>query len=318
MGQRGPELRGLEKLAEDRPRSRHQLTSFTDKAFRLGLATRSSSLGDPTDASAEGHPSNWVVGGPGREADFMIVVAADHAQHEAARVAELRRGSRPSALEVLHEDRGAKFDAIGSEHFGFQDGISQPGVRGRIADHEFLAYRLVESSITPDTWLYGLPGQLLVWPGEFVFGYPGASADPLVAGPIKRPGPGGAGTVRTSSTGGYDRTSRASGPGWRGGGAAAQRAGVRGLGRPPPRRGARRTLEERCAAAARARTQDDGAGCRPDGEQLVRLCEGRRDADLDRRWVDERPLAGSEGRSGRPPLPNGGPHPKGQLSRGPE
>jgi Dyp-type peroxidase family len=37
--------------------------------------------------------------------------------------------------------------------------------------------------------LYGLPGQLLVWPGEFVFGYSGASADPLVAGPVKRPGP---------------------------------------------------------------------------------------------------------------------------------
>jgi Dyp-type peroxidase family len=37
--------------------------------------------------------------------------------------------------------------------------------------------------------LYGLPGQLLVWPGEFVFGYPASSPDPLVPGPLRVEGP---------------------------------------------------------------------------------------------------------------------------------
>jgi Dyp-type peroxidase family len=48
----------------------------------------------------------------------------------------------------------------GFEHFGYRDGVSQPGIRG-------LTRR---STTNPDQ---GLPGQDLLWPGEFVFGYPG-------------------------------------------------------------------------------------------------------------------------------------------------
>jgi hypothetical protein len=50
----------------------------------------------------------------------------------------------------------------GHEHFGFLDGISQPGVRGLTRKSNPI-YRSDE----------GLPGQDLLWPGEFVFGYPG-------------------------------------------------------------------------------------------------------------------------------------------------
>jgi Dyp-type peroxidase family len=50
----------------------------------------------------------------------------------------------------------------GHEHFGFLDGVSQPGVRGLTRPSKPI-YR-------PDE---GLPGQDLIWPGEFVFGYPG-------------------------------------------------------------------------------------------------------------------------------------------------
>jgi Dyp-type peroxidase family len=88
---------------------------------------------------------------------------------------------------VVLRDDGAKFDSIGSEHFGFQDGISQPGVRGRISEYDFLHRRVVDTD--PDRLLYGLPGQFLVWPGEFVFGYPASGADPLVPGAVRREGP---------------------------------------------------------------------------------------------------------------------------------
>jgi len=50
----------------------------------------------------------------------------------------------------------------GHEHFGFLDGISQPGIRG-LTPASNPMYK-------PDE---GLPGQDLIWPGEFVFGYPG-------------------------------------------------------------------------------------------------------------------------------------------------
>jgi Dyp-type peroxidase family len=56
----------------------------------------------------------------------------------------------------------------GHEHFGFQDGISQPGIRGLTP--------VLNPISRPDQ---GLPGQDLVWPGEFVLGYPGQHPDDL-------------------------------------------------------------------------------------------------------------------------------------------
>lgn len=37
--------------------------------------------------------------------------------------------------------------------------------------------------------MYGLPGQYLIWPGEFVFGYPGQGTDPLLPSAVNLPGP---------------------------------------------------------------------------------------------------------------------------------
>jgi len=63
----------------------------------------------------------------------------------------------------------------GREHFGFVDGISTPGIRGLT--------RVSRPGIAPDE---GLPGQDLVWPGEFVLGYPGQNPkDPNKAGPTQ-------------------------------------------------------------------------------------------------------------------------------------
>ena len=61
----------------------------------------------------------------------------------------------------------------GHEHFGFHDGISQPGIRGLTP--------VSRPGAAPNQ---GLPGQDLVWPGEFILGYPGQ--DPLDA---VKPGP---------------------------------------------------------------------------------------------------------------------------------
>jgi Dyp-type peroxidase family len=57
----------------------------------------------------------------------------------------------------------------GREHFGFLDGISQPGLRGRASDDPT---DLLTPRQNPHDRSQGKPGQELIWPGEFVFGYP--------------------------------------------------------------------------------------------------------------------------------------------------
>lgn len=181
---------GLSKLLQGGPHEA-DLAKFEDEAFVSGLVARSSLLGDPTDPSAEGNPANWVVGGPGEEVDVLLVFGADRPEALTTLLEEVRDDALANGLSLLYEEQGAKLDAIGSEHFGFQDGISQPGVRGRLSDdpESFVTQRTIDPSAVPDAWLYGLPGQLLVWPGEFVFGYPAAGADPLTAGAESLPGP---------------------------------------------------------------------------------------------------------------------------------
>ena len=64
-------------------------------------------------------------------------------------------------------------DQQGHEHFGFADGVSQPGVKGLTAQND------------PDNLDQGFPGQDLVAPGEFVFGlsYPTETSDTTNATP---------------------------------------------------------------------------------------------------------------------------------------
>jgi Dyp-type peroxidase family len=78
-----------------------------------------------------------------------------------------------SSAKVIYSEMGTTRPGAqrGFEHFGYRDGISQPGIRG-------LSRR---STSNPDQ---GLPGQDLIWPGEFVFGYLGQDPNDAV-----KPGP---------------------------------------------------------------------------------------------------------------------------------
>src|SRR5262249_23495074 len=64
-------------------------------------------------------------------------------------------------------------DLPGHEHFGFKDGISQPGVRGRIASDpdRFFQPRLIDPSVETIPTL-AQPGLPLVCPAHFLLGYP--------------------------------------------------------------------------------------------------------------------------------------------------
>jgi Dyp-type peroxidase family len=95
------------------------------EAFREGSAARNEKLGDLGDS----HPDRWVLT---ETVHAVLTLAADdHGALERA-VTEQLDHADTFEVEVLHEQRG---DALpgplrGREHFGFRDGVSQPGVEG--------------------------------------------------------------------------------------------------------------------------------------------------------------------------------------------
>jgi Dyp-type peroxidase family len=161
--------------------------SIPSQAFQLGLAARSTMLGDPANPSDEGNPAKWVVGGMRGELDALILVAGDSTDLVEQGVKELMKLIQSARLRISYLEAGAvRADKKGYEHFGFNDGVSQPGIRGRASSNptDFITERYIQPDQIPDTWLNGYPGQPLLWPGEFLIGYPGTSPDPLVPGHI--------------------------------------------------------------------------------------------------------------------------------------
>jgi deferrochelatase/peroxidase EfeB len=166
-------------------------TDFEDEAFTTGLRQRSSQLGDPTDGSL-GDPVNWqVFDGPddgvnnNRIAHVVFIVAGDRAGDVSARVRDLQQ--RLAGVTPVHQDVGSN-PLAGHEHFGFRDPVSQPGVRGRLSSdpNDVLTVRQ-----NPNNRQQGKPGQELLWPGTFVFGYPAQDSNPDAdpEKPFKNPGP---------------------------------------------------------------------------------------------------------------------------------
>jgi len=179
---------GLKKLGT----SAMKLSAFVDTAFKEGLLARSQAgeLGDPVGSKTAGDPENWLIGGPGREADVILIVAADRRSdlnEEISRIvstlfmhANESGKSISSGASILFRQDGDTLmgPLTGHEHFGFRDGISQPGIRGLLPDGTPLTPS--QNPLDPNQ---GKPGQDLLWPGEFVFGYPGQDAKKDVAKP---------------------------------------------------------------------------------------------------------------------------------------
>jgi Dyp-type peroxidase family len=160
----------------------NELSMFPD-AFRQGMAARAEMLGDVDDSA----PSRWV--GPFASSDVhgLLILAAD-APSDLDRMAHTHTQRMTAhGVRVVFDDTGrVRADQPGHEHFGFKDGVSQPGIRG------------VTRRQNPDDEDQGVPGQDLLWPGEFVLGYPTQIPTPDPSsdgesngnpGPISRSGP---------------------------------------------------------------------------------------------------------------------------------
>lgn len=131
-----------------------------DLALETGMIP--ARTGDPTNRQLPGgrpnpaHPSNWVVGGPNRPLDLLLIFASDGDVREAVR--PLVNAVAGCGLDVINEDLGELLPGD-VEHFGFQDGISQPGIRGDVE---------IDGVRRPVTTRYGVPPR-----GGFDFGKPG-------------------------------------------------------------------------------------------------------------------------------------------------
>ena len=175
--------------------SSDEADSFLDGPFCGRLDGAATALGDPT--TGPGAPSNWVVGGPQNRADLVVIVAGDSATDVAAYVERLAASTwvmpdgatgSPSMRLLYRQVAGTLPGALaGHEHFGFKDGISQPGVRGLVDEADFLTDRTIDPACQSDEKKPELakPGQPLIWPGQFVIGadYPSQdNNDPRKAG----------------------------------------------------------------------------------------------------------------------------------------
>jgi deferrochelatase/peroxidase EfeB len=116
-------------------------------------------LGD-IDLSA---PSRWVVGREDQlPVDAILTVAADEEANLLMELDKQRALATKHGLVLVFEQRGDTLpdQRVGHEHFGFKDGISQPGVRGfHPVDPQNPHQRL------------GHPGTEMIAPGEFVLGH---------------------------------------------------------------------------------------------------------------------------------------------------
>ena len=176
---------GLKRLVPD-------AEQIESPAFRLGLAARSALLGDPRNPGDPGHASQWEVGAVGQDLDALFVFAGDIADKVAEAADKAAKALTDMGLWVERQVGAVRPDLKGHEHFGFADGVSQPGIRGRASSDpsDFITARSIDPASAPfEASLYGYPGQSLVWPGEFVLGYPASGPDPRLPGPVSTAGP---------------------------------------------------------------------------------------------------------------------------------
>jgi Dyp-type peroxidase family len=128
---------------------------FFPDAFRQGMARRASHLADIA-------PEHWEPGLRDDVVHVSIVLTAWRGERLDERADELtERIERDGRLRLTHRLRAERFDDR-REHFGFLDGVAQPGLAG------------IDGPATPPR---GTPGRFGWRPlpvGEFVLGHPDA------------------------------------------------------------------------------------------------------------------------------------------------
>ncbi|MFI6843656.1 Dyp-type peroxidase [Kitasatospora sp. NPDC050467] len=98
------------------------------EAFKEGSAKRAGALGDTGDNS----PENWLFGnGKNQPVHAVLTIAADTEADLAAAVTAQREAAAEAKILIIFQQNAKTLlgSRRGKEHFGFKDGISEPGVR---------------------------------------------------------------------------------------------------------------------------------------------------------------------------------------------
>ncbi len=139
---------GIQKLLE--------VSSLGDASFDKGAAAQALTLGDALDGT--GKLANWKPEFLSNNIDGVFLVTGGT---QAAVDGEAKHvlGILGASITLIFDQTGQVRPGLerGHEHFGWLDGVSQPGVKGLSVP---------------------FPGQRLLDPGHFVFGYPGQAAPP--------------------------------------------------------------------------------------------------------------------------------------------
>lgn len=153
---------GLQALT---PALARELEADEFAEFRTGPVERAGDLGD----DGESAPDQWWLGAPTQlPVHAVLTVAADERDELRLELDKMRTLAAAAGIVTVFEQRGDTLPGRrrGHEHFGFKDGISQPGVRGfHPPDPE-----------NPGEAL-GHPGTDLIEPGEFLLGYPNEAGE---------------------------------------------------------------------------------------------------------------------------------------------
>ena len=102
-------------------------------------------------------PPAWLFGRADQVIDILIVLAADSAEDLLSITQEVRQIAALHGVVSVFEQEGRSLPGVrhGHEHFGFKDGVSQPGVMG-----------FDPPDPTTPSQVAGKPGTLLIEPGE--------------------------------------------------------------------------------------------------------------------------------------------------------
>lgn len=126
----------------------------TLEAFKQGSDKRA--LGDD--------PSTWLFGdGHGQTVHCVLTIASDSVEDMRAAVTAQREATSKAKIVIVFQQNGATLTGTrrGKEHFGFKDGVSEPGVLG-----------FDEPDPVKPEYVKGKPGTRLIPAGEFVIGHP--------------------------------------------------------------------------------------------------------------------------------------------------
>jgi Dyp-type peroxidase family len=177
---------GLTKLT-----SVEDANGVPDGSFQVGLPARAATLRDQDPGGSADPTAHWKIGGTGNVPDVLLIIASDSMGELRNAEDRLRpnSGDGPGEPQVIWEEVGqTRPDLPGHEHFGFKDGISQPGVRGRLRTKPDVFLTPRKLAHAAGTMQFAKPGQPLIWPGQFVFGYQSTdreTGDPVQAGKLK-------------------------------------------------------------------------------------------------------------------------------------